>query len=260
MLEDDFTYVLRKALVGHQLHPAQVAIRAGIPEDSVQSFLTGDFSAETARKLARVLHLNPDAYAAHQDYIPRPIVLPQIRQLNLPFGNEQVNSWYVKVGDEAILFDTGYTSSDLSMALETIGLPLPERAFITHSHRDHIGAVNHLQLSRVPMHAMNIESTIQMISGDTVVWKTLSIRALDLSGHCTPALGFVVDGLEAPVLVTGDALFAGSIGGCGSPGLYQTALKNLRQAVALLPDTTVLLPGHGPPTTLGEERHSNPFL
>jgi glyoxylase-like metal-dependent hydrolase (beta-lactamase superfamily II) len=62
------------------------------------------------------------------------------------------------------------------------------------------------------------------------------------------------------VLVTGDALFAGSIGGCATPAIYQHALRQLREILAPLPDPTVLLPGHGPATTLGEERSANPFL
>lgn len=260
MLEDDFTYVLRKALVGNQLHPVQMAMLAGIPEGSVHTFLAGHFCAEAARKLARVLHLNPEAFAAHLDYLPRPIQQPQIRQISLPFGNERVNSWYVNAGEEAIMFDTGCSTDDLITVFETDGFPLPKRAFITHNHRDHIGGLNHLQRSGILVHAMNMLSTLQMIPGDTVVCETLSVRALDLSGHCMPALGFLVAGMDVPVLVTGDALFAGSIGGCSSPELYQKALRNLRQAFESLPDTTVLLPGHGPPTTLGEERLSNPFL
>jgi glyoxylase-like metal-dependent hydrolase (beta-lactamase superfamily II) len=86
------------------------------------------------------------------------------------------------------------------------------------------------------------------------------VRACELSGHYTPALGFHIEGLSRPVLVTGDALFAGSIGGCGTPEIYQLALRTLRATLAALPDETVLLPGHGSATTLGEERVSNPFL
>ena len=69
-----------------------------------------------------------------------------------------------------------------------------------------------------------------------------------------------MEGLERPVLVTGDALFAGSIGGCGTPAIYQHALRRLRDLLEPLPDETVLLPGHGPATTLCEERTANPFL
>jgi glyoxylase-like metal-dependent hydrolase (beta-lactamase superfamily II) len=66
--------------------------------------------------------------------------------------------------------------------------------------------------------------------------------------------------LQAPALVTGDALFAGSIGGCATPAIYQQALRTLRAALAPLTDQTLLLPGHGPATTVGEERAGNPFL
>ena len=99
-----------------------------------------------------------------------------------------------------------------------------------------------------------------MKPGDAVFCGPLILRACDLSGHFTPALGLHIEGLQAPVLVTGDALFAGSIGGCATPAIYQQALRNLRAALAPLPDQTVILPGHGPATTLGEERGGNPFI
>jgi glyoxylase-like metal-dependent hydrolase (beta-lactamase superfamily II) len=75
-----------------------------------------------------------------------------------------------------------------------------------------------------------------------------------------PALGFHIERLARPVLVTGDAVFAGSMGGCASPAIYQHALRRLREVLAPLPDATVLLPGHGPQTSLGGERVANPFL
>ena len=75
-----------------------------------------------------------------------------------------------------------------------------------------------------------------------------------------PSLGYHVEGLGAPVLLTGDALFAGSMGGCNTPELYQHALRRLHAVLDPLPDNTILLPGHGPATTLGEERAGNPFL
>jgi glyoxylase-like metal-dependent hydrolase (beta-lactamase superfamily II) len=107
---------------------------------------------------------------------------------------------------------------------------------------------------------MEIAGTIAMQPGDCVCCGSLVVRACELSGHYTPALGFHIEGLSRPVLVTGDALFAGSIGGCGTPEIYQLALRTLRATLAALPDETVLLPGHGSATTLGEERVSNPFL
>jgi len=99
-----------------------------------------------------------------------------------------------------------------------------------------------------------------MKPGDAIQCGSLTVRACDLSGHANPALGFHIEGLPSPVLVTGDAVFAGSIGGCATPAVYQHALQRLKETLTSLPATTILLPGHGPATTLGEERVSNPFL
>lgn len=259
-LEDDFTYVLRKALMGHELAPAQAAARAGLPANDVLAFLRGDFSTTTARKLAPVLGLNADAFAGHAAYLPQPLALPGIVQLDLPFGGERVNAWLVRAGDSCCLFDAGHETRDLLRAIETHGPPMPGRVFITHAHHDHVGALEHLLASGIPVHAAGIAGTLPMDPGTTVGCGPLAIRTCDLSGHAVPALGFHIDGLARPVLVTGDALFAGSMGGCGSPAIYQLALRRLREVLAPLPDETVLLPGHGPATTLGEERVANPFL
>ena len=260
MLEDDFTYVLRKSLMGHALAPAEAAARAGIPETQVLSFLRGTFSAETARKLAPVLGLNAEAFAGHAFYQPRPLALSGIERLDLPFGGEQVNAWLVRSGGSIVLFDAGFESRDLLRALDSRCGRLPDRVFISHAHRDHVGALKRLLEAGVPVHAAGIAGTIPMKPGDAVFCGPLAIRACDLSGHASPALGFWIDGLSQAVFVTGDALFAGSVGGCGSPAIYQHALRRLREVLAPLPDATLLLPGHGPATTLGEERAANPFL
>ena len=257
MLEDDFTYVLRKALLGHELAPAQAAALAGLRESDALAFLRGAFSAASARRLASVLELNPDAFAAHATYLPRTLALPGIERLDLPFDGERVNAWLIRDGGVIILFDAGHVTGDLVRALNGC---LPDRVFITHAHRDHIGGLGHLLAAGIPVHGADIPGTIAMKPGETVFCGPLVIRACDLSGHAAPALGFHVDGLLQPLLVTGDALFAGSMGGCATPAIYQHARRRLREVLGRLPDATVLLPGHGPATTLGEERVANPFL
>jgi glyoxylase-like metal-dependent hydrolase (beta-lactamase superfamily II) len=256
MLEDDFSYVLRKALTGHQLAPAAAAALAGIAEHAVLSLLRGTFSAETARRLAPVLGLDANAFAGHADYHPKPLAPSAIGQLDLPFADGQVNAWLVQAGGSRVVFDAGHETRDFIRSLGD----LPERAFITHAHRDHTGGLHYLLEHQIPVHAAGIDGTLAMQPGDSVCCGSLVVRACDLSGHAVPALGYHVEGLPVPVLVTGDALFAGSIGGCATPALYQQALRTLRAVLAPLPDATVLLPGHGPATTLGEERTGNPFL
>jgi hydroxyacylglutathione hydrolase len=257
MLEDDFSWVVRKAFKGLALAPGEAASRAGLPENEVLAFSRGKFSADTARRLAPVLGLNPVALAQHDAYLPKPLALPNIQRLDLPFNGERVNAWFVGSADTAVLFDTGYQPGSCVAAL---GAHAPDRVFITHAHGDHIGGISSFIALGITVLGCRIDHARPMYPGDTVQIGSLAIRACDLSGHANPALGYHIDGLALPALVTGDALFAGSIGGCGTPELYQHALRRLKEILTPLPDATILLPGHGPATTLGEERVSNPFL
>lgn len=260
MLEDDFTYVLKKALAGCGLTPDEAAELAGLPEISVLAFLRGSFSADSARRLARVLGLAPEAFARHPDYLPEPLAIPGIARIKLPFGPDHVNAWLIEGAETIILFDAGMDAPKLWAALIACAGRPPDRALITHAHRDHIGGLSRLLEAGVPVHAAGVPGSITTRPGDIIRCGPFTIRALDLSGHADPALGFHIEGLDAPLLIVGDALFAGSIGGCPTPKAYLRALGNLRSALRELPASTILLPGHGPATTLAQELQSNPFL
>jgi hydroxyacylglutathione hydrolase len=260
MLEDDFTYVIRKAFKGLGLAPAEAARSAGLPEAEVLAFSRGRFSAATARKLAPTLGLNPEALAQHAGYLPRPLALPEIHRIDLPFGEERVNVWLVWTDDAVLLFDTGYDPLTCTVALDAIAPPPLQEIFITHGHVDHVGGIPDFVARGNLPHGASIPGAKSIKPGESIRCGSLTIRACDLSGHANPALGYFIDGLSKPVLVTGDALFAGSIGGCATPRIYQHALRQLREILTPLPDHTALLPGHGPATTLGEERAANPFL
>lgn len=256
-LEDDFTWVIRKAFKGLGIAPGQAAASAGLPESDVMAFSRGNFSAETARRLAPALGLDPDALAAHDHYLPNPLDIPGITRLNLPFDDETVNAWLIECDDIMVLFDTGHAAGS---CLAAIRVKRPDQIFITHGHNDHTGGVRDFAGMGIPVHGPAIARASPVIAGDTIQCGSLTLTACDLSGHFTPSVGYHVAGLARPVLVTGDALFAGSMGGCQTPDLYQHALRRLAAVLAPLPDETILLPGHGPATTLGEERRGNPFL
>ena len=71
----------------------------------------------------------------------------------------------------------------------------------------------------------------------------------------------LADDQDPPQLFAGDTLFAGSIGRTDLwGGSYPQILDSIREKLLVLPDRTIVLPGHGPATTIGEERESNPFL
>lgn len=260
MLEDDFTYVLRKAFKGLALAPGEAALRAGLPENEVLALYRGNFSPDTARRLAPVLGLDSEALARHDRYHPARVEIPGIRRLDLPFGNEQVNAWWITAGETAILFDTGNDRSSCLAAICEIGRDLPNRVFITHGHGDHVAGIPAFRELGIPVFGPEIPHANPLLAGDSFICGPLTVTAVDLSGHFTPSVGYHIKGLNVPVLVTGDALFAGSMGGCDSPALYQHALARLHAVLDPLPPQIILLPGHGPATTLGEERAGNPFM
>jgi len=264
MLEDDFTYVVRKALKGLALTPGEASLRAGISEADLAALVSGKFSEPVARKLAPVLKLGAEALAKLPDYAPKLEHLHTVRRIDIPFGNEgQVNAWLIREDDVTILFDTGFSPDSCARALDAVQAFQLDAVFITHSHRDHVGGLSEIQkrspLVYGPAHDP-MAGVKPLEPGDKTRIGSLSIVAFDLSGHCDGALGYYIDGLTRPVCVVGDALFAGSIGGCTDPDTYQTALDNLHKGVFGLQDRTLILPGHGPATTLGEEKGSNPFF
>ncbi len=95
--------------------------------------------------------------------------------------------------------------------------------------------------------------------GDRLQLESLEWQALDASGHSPAGLAWYCP--QARALVTGDALFAGSIGRTDFPGGSEAQLlANIRANLLVLPDDVVVYPGHGPCTTIGQERATNPFL
>ena len=95
--------------------------------------------------------------------------------------------------------------------------------------------------------------------GQTVAIGPSQWLVLDTSGHTPGGVSYYCD--EAGVVFTGDSLFAGSIGRTDIPGASTgRLLRNIRESLLSLPDETRVLPGHGPETTIGQERRTNPFI
>jgi glyoxylase-like metal-dependent hydrolase (beta-lactamase superfamily II) len=87
----------------------------------------------------------------------------------------------------------------------------------------------------------------------------IPFRVLLVPGHCPGSLCFYSS--EHALLFGGDVLFAGSIGRTDLPGGdHRLLIRGIREKLLILPDETVVLPGHGPQTSIGRERESNPFL
>lgn len=258
MLYDTTADVIRKALRGLGMAPSQAAALCDLPEREVLAASRGPVSGETLEALAPTLGLDGNALAGLPEYQPSIESIDLIIRFELPFADETVNSWLLSDGaGTLILFDTGDSPRDIRHALEGREIRRVE-VLITHSHGDHTGGLPGLSGMTASLAGPDQGEILQ--PGMRIPRGLLEIEVIGLPGHCPGALGYVVRGLGVPVCITGDALFAGSIGGCAPGQPYRQALESLRKEVMTLPDETILLPGHGPATTVGSERRSNPFL
>jgi glyoxylase-like metal-dependent hydrolase (beta-lactamase superfamily II) len=264
-LEDRLSDVLGKAARGLNLDAAALAARTGVAESSIQSTLDGNASAAVLAKIAPALGLHlPSLEALASDIIkPAPVHLDGIAGFNTPFDDMTVNSFLVwdPISREAAAFDTGADVTDLLAFANQKHLTI-KLILITHSHGDHIFDLDRLK-ERTGAPAWTGEK--EPVDGATSFQprKTFSVGSLQIEtrltwGHCNGGVTYVISGLERPVAIVGDALFAASMG--GGKVSYADALRTNRECLFSLPDNTVVCPGHGPVTSIGEERNHNPFF
>lgn len=218
-------------------------------------------SDEEIHALAAELRLKPEALLAssHGSWRPAPIPpVPGLHAFSTPFGGMDVNSYAVvdPATGKAAAFDTGSDCSDLL----ALGLPI-EKIFLTHIHGDHIFDLDRL-IEKTGAEAF--ANSFEPLAGTTPFHApaefevgNLRIRAIPTPGHARGGTAYFCTGLQRAVAFTGDALFAGSMGGAGSH--WNEALQSLREKILSLPDETILCPGHGPATTVAEEKLHNPF-
>ena len=264
-LEDKFADIVGKAMRGLKLSAADVAARAGLSESAVSALAEGHFDAAAARAVAPVLGLGAEALVASgmESWKPHPITLSGLACFNTVFDDMTVNSYlaYDKNSAAAVAFDTGADCSAMLSFIEREKLSL-KRILLTHTHADHIQDLAKLhKATGAPAFTSDREPTAgaEPISpGHSFACGGLSIEARSTWGHSQGGLTYVIRGLERTVAVVGDAVFAGSMGGGGVS--YADALRTNKSAILSLPDNTVLCPGHGPLTTVGEEKVHNPFF
>ena len=187
-----------------------------------------------------------------------------------------------EVTHEAVVVDPGDNIPEILARLHKHGLTL-RQIVITHAHIDHVGgAVLLKKATGAPVFlnqhdlgllgAMEIQAgwlgvpTPEVASPDasaddglTVGLATLRGEVIHTPGHTPGSICLLFP--QQHLLLAGDTLFAGSIGRTDLPGGDgPQILRSLRDRLMVLPETTRVLPGHGPDTTFGEEKQSNPFL
>jgi glyoxylase-like metal-dependent hydrolase (beta-lactamase superfamily II) len=134
--------------------------------------------------------------------------------------------------------------------------------FLTHIHEDHVVDLARLKEATGAKPYVSdrepIEGAEEFADGTAFSIGSLKVETRRTSGHAKGGVTYVITGLAKPLAIVGDAIFAGSMG--GGAVSYEEALRTNRQSIFTLPDNTVLCPGHGPLTTVGEEKRNNPFF
>ena len=263
-LEDFFNDIVGKAMRGLKLSDSEVATRAGVDSAAVQSLREGAWNADTARKVAPVLGLGAAALVGlgEKTYHPAPISLDGLAQFNTPYEDMTVNSYLAwDANGTAVAFDTGADCTSMLDLLAEKKLRLAA-ILLTHTHGDHILELDRLrEKTGAPAFVGNrepIDGAESFAAGRAFSFGGLDIGSRLTWGHSPGGITFVVRGLARPVAVVGDAVFAGSMGGGGIS--YEAALSTNRAEIMTLSDDTILCPGHGPLTTVGEQRIHNPFF
>ncbi len=265
-LEDNHNDILGKARRGLKFSDIELAQRAGVTAAEVRAACDGKADEAGIRRLAHPLGLGADALAAsaRKAWYPRdPGPIHGLACFNTPYEDITVNAYlvYDPATREAVAFDTG---ADCGGMLEFSNAHQLRIALIllTHIHADNI--LDLAQLKKITAAPVRVSAREPMSGtepfpeGQVFQVGRLTLEARRTSGHARGGTTYVVAGLKKRLAVVGDAIFAGSMGG----GVvdYLEALRTNRKNILTLPDDTVLCPGHGPLTTVGEEKNHNPFF
>lgn len=270
-LEDELGDVVRKARRGNALSERALAGSVGLPEREIREIEAYRLTPnpDTIARIAEALHLKAPALAslAAGKYQPDCPPLSQwgcIEALQSRYGSMTVNCYLIwdPASREALLVDTGTDYAAIAGAIERHGLTL-RLLGLTHTHGDHIAVLDEVRQSHSPRILCSEFEPVRggetVRNGHTEALGSLEVRVLETSGHSPGGLSFHVTGFDsAPgVAATGDALFAGSAGGANAS--YENLIRNIHTRLLSLAPDTLLLPGHGPLTTVEQEQQFNPF-
>jgi glyoxylase-like metal-dependent hydrolase (beta-lactamase superfamily II) len=270
-LEDHLGDILHKARAGLGVATLPACGAAGLTPDQLAELeSTGRCSVQPDLvKLGALLQMDAEKLGALANgWLPTPLDLSQWRELRCMTSSESgmdAHCYLVwdEVTREAALFDTGWNADGAVELCSAEQLNLTH-VFVTHSHPDHLGGLEGVRkrFPKVRLHTDSPAAPPQHKNrrNDCIHIGSLRVTNRPTPGHAEDGVTYLIGNWpeDAPhVAVVGDALFAGSMG--GAAGAYGVARQSLREQILTLPPDTLLCPGHGPVTTVAQEREHNPF-
>lgn len=271
-LEDHLGDILRKARAMNDVSAAAAAAAAGLSETELSALEESGIICKRPNlgALAGLIGLHPAKLEGIANgWIPALKDLSGWRELRVfttSDGGMAVNCYLVwdEVTRDAALFDTGWNVRDALAEIGANQLVL-RHLFITHAHHDHVAAVDAVRAAfpKVRLHSSSKNAPVDQRNkpGECVQLGSLRITHRDTPGHAGDGVTYLIGNWpeDAPhVAVVGDAIFAGSMGGAPQHGAL--AKQKIREQILTLPVETLICPGHGPMTTVAEERAHNPFF
>lgn len=201
-----------------------------------------------------------------------------------PFEENCYLAW-LEGRQDCLVFDPGTEPGKIVQRLEKFGL-VPAAIVLTHGHADHIAgnAALREQWPELPIvigrgdepmlsdPVLNLSAPFGMAltsppadqlldEGDVYTAAGIELQVREIPGHSPGHVVYAYQGTAPTTVFGGDVLFAGSVGRTDFPGGdFETLARGIRAKLFTLPPDTIVLPGHGPSTTVGAERRSNPFV
>lgn len=272
-IEDELGDVLDKALRHKGLTEAVLAQRTGVSVGKIRDAIDYryDLDADELTRIAVALGLNEvgfRAMASGRYPVPEICGLPFcLYPLRMTHGIGVANAYVVAdcSKQSGLLFDAGPSSSGLRR-LWPPRIRKVEAIFVTHAETEHIGGLDDARTrGNPPVFAPSgsqLAGATQVREGTRLEFAGFTVEVWSTPGHAEAHNCYVVRATSAPagtpLLVSGDLIFAGSVGGAFF--CQERLLASMRRIFQQLPGETVIAPGHGPLTTLENERTYNPFV
>ena len=272
ILEDHLGDILRKARKAANVSGEVAGKAAGLSEVELSALERSGAAPRTPnlKALAELLQLHPAKLeriaAGWVPAMPDVSRWREIRVIPTTRSGTTVNCFLIwdEVSREAALFDTGWEAEPVFKLVDEHSLQL-RHLFLTHLHEDHIAAMEPLRarFPKVYLHTNSKSAPPQHRNrpNDCIQLGSLRILNRDTPGHAEEGVTYVIGNWpeDAPhVAVVGDTIFAASLAtGFQS---WDVLKERVRSQILSLPDETLLCPGHGPLSSVAQEKASNPFF
>ncbi|MAF51066.1 MAG: hypothetical protein CMH64_03150 [Nanoarchaeota archaeon] len=247
MLEDEFGDIIKKARRGLNISLNELEEESKISKKDLEKMESYELKPDEGqiKKLSKILKLNfiKLKRITLENWEPSKQDLGNVIKIENDYHGYNVNSYLVVEDDEVVAIDTGANPETIKKKVNELGKEL-KAVLLTHRHADHSEGVGDLDCKII----MNLRED-EEISIDK-----FSIKIFATPGHTAGSNSFLIDNF----LFVGDEIFAGSIG--NSEIKYDKHLETIKEKIFSLGDDIVILPGHGPITSVKEEKENNPFF